>query len=503
MARTMTDEEFTEFVHAAWPRLYRTAYLMLGDHQLAEDLTQTALAKTYASWRRVQDPAAAPAYARVVLANTAASWFRRRSWRNEHPTEVLPDAGVDHDPSTRTAVVDALATLAPRQRAVVVLRYYDDLSVREVAHALGISEGTVKSQTSDALARLRSLLDDEVVPPAPADDVLADGRAIRRRRRTTTAVVGAVVALVALASGTALLGRDRTDRTPEPARPTDQQAYEQRGAWAQGDELHVGNHTAVVPGLAQLRYTSAGVVARATDGYVLATPAGDVEPLDLDLVTGGLGIPDVATDPGTPNLGYVRNTGDGRGQAVVRDLATGSETEVGTPFRIGDSDLGRAHWLSGDLFAYAGGNGGVVVDWRTGEPARRPPGWWQAAGVSVDFDPTTAGWTLTTFAGDPLLTLAGDRASSYGALSPDGRYFLAATTVPGMTVYDVRSGEETGFESRAALGYGWTPDGHLIGRAPGRDEIEICDPVTAGCEDIGASSTSRLTLVAGTPGRPL
>ncbi|MDF1605200.1 SigE family RNA polymerase sigma factor [Nocardioides sp. YIM 152315] len=164
MARTMTDDAFTEFVHAAWPGLYRTAYLMLGDHQLAEDLTQTALAKTYGSWRTVKDPAAAPAYARVVLANTAASWFRRRSWRNEQPTAQLPDAGVEHDPSTRTTVVDALATLPPRQRAVVVLRYYDDLSVRDVAHALGISEGTVKSQTSDALATLRDLLGEAVIP---------------------------------------------------------------------------------------------------------------------------------------------------------------------------------------------------------------------------------------------------------------------------------------------------------------------------------------------------
>ena len=158
------DAEFTEFVHAAWPGLYRTAYLMLGEHQLAEDLVQSALAKTYASWRKVREPAAAPAYARVVLANTATSWFRRRSWRNESPTLDLPEAGQDIDPSDRPAVVDALRSLPPRQRAVVVLRYYDDLTVREVAEALGISEGTVKSQTSDALARLRTLLGDAVVP---------------------------------------------------------------------------------------------------------------------------------------------------------------------------------------------------------------------------------------------------------------------------------------------------------------------------------------------------
>lgn len=108
MSSTMTDEAFTAFVHAAWPGLYRTAYLMLGDHQLAEDLTQTALAKTYGSWPTVKDPAAARGYARVVLANTAVSWFRRRSWRNEHPTEHLPDVGVDHDPSTRTANAPAM-----------------------------------------------------------------------------------------------------------------------------------------------------------------------------------------------------------------------------------------------------------------------------------------------------------------------------------------------------------------------------------------------------------
>src|SRR6478609_5559114 len=176
MARPLTDEEFTELVHAAWPGLYRTAYLMLGDHQLAEDLTQTALAKTYASWRKVKDPAAAPAYARVVLANTAASWFRKRGWRNERPTEVLPEVGAESDPGTRTMLLDAISTLAPRQRAVVVLRYYEDMSVREVAQALGISEGTVKSQTSDALGRLRDVLDDEAaaveVPPVDAPAVV-------------------------------------------------------------------------------------------------------------------------------------------------------------------------------------------------------------------------------------------------------------------------------------------------------------------------------------------
>jgi RNA polymerase sigma-70 factor (sigma-E family) len=164
MPRSPSDGEFTEFVHASWASLYRTAYLMLGDRAEAEDLVQTTLAKTYASWSKVRDVGAAPGYARTVLVNTAASWFRKKSWRNERPTANLPDWAHETDPSDRPAVVDALAQLPPRQRAVIVLRYYEDLSVAQTAYALGCSDGTVKSQTSDALNRLRVLLGDAVIP---------------------------------------------------------------------------------------------------------------------------------------------------------------------------------------------------------------------------------------------------------------------------------------------------------------------------------------------------
>ena len=163
MSRHDQDADFADFVHASWPGLYRTAHLLLGDHGLAEDLTQTALAKTYVAWARVRDRDAAYGYARTTLVNTATSWFRRRSWRNELPRE---DVGLDlkgrtPDPSDRPAVMDALAALPPRQRAVVVLRFYDDLSVAQTADALGCSTGTVKSQTSGALARLRDLLGED------------------------------------------------------------------------------------------------------------------------------------------------------------------------------------------------------------------------------------------------------------------------------------------------------------------------------------------------------
>jgi RNA polymerase sigma-70 factor (sigma-E family) len=137
---------------------------MLGDRGLAEDLVQTALVKTYASWGKVRDLGAARAYARTTMVNTASSWFRRKSWRNEQPTETIQERGYDEDPTVRPALMEALAQLPPRQRAVVVLRFYDDLTVADTARALGCAEGTVKSQTSDALATLRTLLGEAVVP---------------------------------------------------------------------------------------------------------------------------------------------------------------------------------------------------------------------------------------------------------------------------------------------------------------------------------------------------
>ncbi len=164
MARPPSDDDFTEFVVASWPSLYRTAYLLLGDRGLAEDLVQTALSKTYVAWGRVRDPGAARGYARTTLVNTATSWFRKRGWRAERPTEHLDGRAYVEDHTVRPDLAAALARLAPRQRAVVVLRFYEDLSVAQTAAALHCSEGTVKSQTSDALNHLRGILGEAVLP---------------------------------------------------------------------------------------------------------------------------------------------------------------------------------------------------------------------------------------------------------------------------------------------------------------------------------------------------
>ncbi|HVK27724.1 MAG TPA: SigE family RNA polymerase sigma factor [Nocardioides sp.] len=177
-SRGPTEEEFVELVHAAWPSLYRTAVLLVREHALAEDLVQTALAKTYSHWHRIRDAGAARAYARRALVNTATSTFRRRAFRSERPTGVLPEPAAAR-PGTgaeeRIDILAALAQLAPKQRAVVVLRFYDDLSVQDTADALGVSTGTVKSQTSAALARLRALLGDEVDLDEPTTVALPGG----------------------------------------------------------------------------------------------------------------------------------------------------------------------------------------------------------------------------------------------------------------------------------------------------------------------------------------
>ncbi|KRF15711.1 SigE family RNA polymerase sigma factor [Nocardioides sp. Soil796] len=171
MTRPPGDAEFAEFASARWAALYRTAYLLVHDHALAEDLVQTALVKTYVSWPKLRVADAAEAYTRKILVNTALSWFRRKSWQKEHATAELPDRGTrDADPEDRRWLVDEVAGLPPRQRAVVVLRYLEDLSVAETARILGISEGTVKSQCSDALKRLRTTLGPEIVPAGGTHD---------------------------------------------------------------------------------------------------------------------------------------------------------------------------------------------------------------------------------------------------------------------------------------------------------------------------------------------
>jgi RNA polymerase sigma-70 factor (sigma-E family) len=154
MRRDRREREFTEFFAACAPALRRTAYVVVRDWHVAEDLTQQALAKLYVAWPRIR-PETRMAYARRAVVNECLSHLRRH--RPETPTDQLPDAGVDpHEPAADLG--HALAALPDRQRAIVALRFLDDLSVAEVGRMLGISDGTVKSQTSRALETLRQRL---------------------------------------------------------------------------------------------------------------------------------------------------------------------------------------------------------------------------------------------------------------------------------------------------------------------------------------------------------
>jgi RNA polymerase sigma-70 factor (sigma-E family) len=150
------DSGFDEFVVAASPRLLRSAFLLTHDWAAAEDLLQTALAKAWFAWDRMRgnpEP-----YVRRIMYHTYVSLWRRRSF-GEHPTHPLPDRARPDDASVeldeRDEVWRALGRLPRRQRAVLVLRYFEDLSEAETAHILEISVGTVKSQTAKGLARLR------------------------------------------------------------------------------------------------------------------------------------------------------------------------------------------------------------------------------------------------------------------------------------------------------------------------------------------------------------
>jgi RNA polymerase sigma-70 factor (sigma-E family) len=160
------DADFAELYAAAWPRLFRTTYAVTGDLAAAEDALQTAFALAYKSWRRVSSAEDPIAYLRRMAVNAALAQHRKVHKKRERLTDRLPDRAVPDaggDLFDRGEVWAAVQALAPRQRAVVVLRYYEGLSEREIADALGCRPGTVKSQASAALANLRDHLAGPVI----------------------------------------------------------------------------------------------------------------------------------------------------------------------------------------------------------------------------------------------------------------------------------------------------------------------------------------------------
>lgn len=155
---TGAPEGFAQFVEARERTLQRTAWLLTGDRGLAEDLVQAALVRTWPRWERIRRHDDPEVYVRRVMVNTWATWARRK-WRGERATETVPETpapgDMAADVAVRIAIRGALASLTARQRAVLVLRVFDDLSEAQVAQVLDCAVGTVKSTMSQALAKLR------------------------------------------------------------------------------------------------------------------------------------------------------------------------------------------------------------------------------------------------------------------------------------------------------------------------------------------------------------
>jgi|SRR5581483_6623993 len=159
--KAQQDAEFHEFMHARWATMVRLAYALTGDQGHAEDVAQTAFARAYASWPRVSRSGNPDAYLRRIVVNENRNRFRKRRVA-ERLTDSLPEHGArdaTRDSDERSALIAALQRLGQRQRAVVVLRYWMDLSEAEIAATLDCSVGTVKSQASRALATLRQSAD--------------------------------------------------------------------------------------------------------------------------------------------------------------------------------------------------------------------------------------------------------------------------------------------------------------------------------------------------------
>ncbi len=160
MREAVREREFREFAEARQAHLRRSAYLLCGDWHQAQDLTQTALMKLYAAWGRVRKDGNVDAYARTILARTFIDQRRKGCWREESVgeppdlTSIAPDA-----PELRLMMQEALMELSPRYRAVLVLRFWEDWTVEQTAQALRISPGTVKSQSSRGLTRLRAIVE--------------------------------------------------------------------------------------------------------------------------------------------------------------------------------------------------------------------------------------------------------------------------------------------------------------------------------------------------------
>ncbi|MBZ5737230.1 hypothetical protein [Nocardioides mangrovi] len=367
--------------------------------------------------------------------------------------------------------------------------------------------------------RLSTLMHQQVdaleVPPAPAAQVIAAGRGLRRRR--TAGVAAAVVATVLAVIGIAVVDQRWSD--DDAITPAEQKAYVEKGAWAVGNELHIGDHVVTLPGIDQIGYSSLGAIVfdvrpgqdydSTTSETVLVTPDGKVRSLALPGLDLLLNPP--ATDPTSPVIAYVRPSDAAQGDVVLADLSTG-ETTV-----FSDAIPPHQGQVRSDPVALTPDavlvNNTWSVDRSTGDRTRlRLEGLTPLSGYAHGLR-LTSDWQTMTFqvrsGDDVLLDLPDTSGTSNGQspalLSPDGRYVAVSTGDAGLDVYTVASGRSIHLGGDWDLeDVGWTPDGHLVGKQypTNASEVQTCDPVTGTCVGTGITVTEELRLVRGADAIP-
>ncbi|WP_243057013.1 hypothetical protein [Nocardioides sp. SR21] len=343
------------------------------------------------------------------------------------------------------------------------------------------------------------------VPVPPADAVLSRGQGLRRKRRTVTAVVGAVAAVVLVGTTLTVAATLRGDSQLEPADLPQEAAYQQLGAWARGDEVHVGNHVAVVPGIRSLQYTSLGALvisstddAAAFSGATLVSPDGTTHELPYP----GIAV-DAAASPESSYVAYADVVDADTWRLSIVDLASGGLVYTSDPMHLGKFDSADIVALTGDLVTFYKNHEVTSMDVRSGDLVPLPDqGLFGQSGLADGSFVTSdeAGWQVRSRDdGAVLLSVPYGLGGRYdqSSISPDGAW-LSVSTTDGMRVYEVATGDFVDLPGdRDVEDYGWTPDGHLLGkRYPNAaSEVEVCDPATGTCTGLGQEVTSEILLV--------
>lgn len=391
------DDEFNAWAAGAEAPLLRSAYLLTGDLHRSEDLVQEALVKVALRWRRLRS-GHPTAYARRVIARDHVSLWRRTGREVPASDPLAPPATVSSDPDAVLVVQKALARLTPAQRAVVVLRHFDDLTERETAEVLGVAVGTVKSQNAAALTRLRTgapeLLD--LIRPTGRGEVAA--REARQRRTQQRVVGGTALAVVLVALLALVVTRGGGDAEPPPVAPTSGATTEtggevRVGAWDPHTLPDAPLRTSLLPERIEPPASAPSIARQPLDRALLAWAEPNREVLLLGAGGQWRSVPGTDDRKLTTALAY-----DGRRLALssddglrVLDVTTGEDTLLPWPDPIAPPSDGppELRWLPG-------GEELAVLHWRDTwvmglDGSSRKPPWGTGYGLGLGIDPRPGG----------------------------------------------------------------------------------------------------------------